>query len=369
MPCVASATHAPGSALSSPPPPPHPALSTHCRSVLSLDDDILMPCSTIEAGFARWRAAPQHLLGFYPRLLLPEAEGRQVLQARGNRKSQRRGKRGTGSGSGTGGGTGGSPPGEAAAAAVPVPPPVYRFEEFVFQAGQYNAILAGAAFMDSAALFPAYFSAAAAPARSLVDEVFNCDDILLNFVAANLSRAAASAAAAARAGDGDSSRRLGAAEVAEAEVLLPPVQLMRPQRRIDVSRLSGVGERCCRAGPGILGAVGFVFDLPACLPTTANCCCACRPQRGTSWMSPAPLPVLSPLPPYLQASATTRHVSRRRPTAAWPSSPSCLGAPRCRCSRFQLTMAAPQTATCGRLTACTYKRQVTAAICLHMTQH
>jgi hypothetical protein len=243
--------------------------------VLSLDDDILMPCSTIEAAFARWRAAPQQLLGFYPRLLLPEGDGQQALQARKKGKSRRRGKHvaGTGSGGSDESGAGGSGgTGEAAAAALPVQPaPVYHFEEFVFQTGQYNAILAGAAFMDSAALFPAYFSAAAAPARSLVDEVFNCDDLLLNFVAGNLSRAAATApaagAAVAEARDGDGSRRLGAAEEA-AEVLLPPVQLMRPQRRIDLSRMSGVGECCCQAEPW--GAC-ILKARSACLPTTANC--------------------------------------------------------------------------------------------------
>lgn len=37
--------------------------------------------------------------------------------------------------------------------------------------GAYNTILAGAAFMDSATFFPAYFSQATAPARALVDEV------------------------------------------------------------------------------------------------------------------------------------------------------------------------------------------------------
>lgn len=55
-----------------PPPRPCPPPGS---SVLSLDDDILMPCTTVEAAFAAWRAAPQRLLGFYPRLLLPERPG------------------------------------------------------------------------------------------------------------------------------------------------------------------------------------------------------------------------------------------------------------------------------------------------------
>ncbi|KAL4422923.1 hypothetical protein ABPG75_009120 [Micractinium tetrahymenae] len=148
---------------------PDPELSF--RSVLSLDDDILMPCSTVEAAFAAWRSQPQRLLGFYPRLLLPEQPGG---------------------------------------------PPVYQFEEFVFEKGAYNTILAGAAFMDAHTFFPLYFADATAPARALVDEVFNCDDLLLNFVVANWTAHS------------------------EAE-LSAPAQLMRPRRRLDLSRLSGVG--------------------------------------------------------------------------------------------------------------------------------
>lgn len=44
-------------------------------SVLSLDDDILIPCTTIESTFARWRTAPQQLAGYYPRLLVPPEGG------------------------------------------------------------------------------------------------------------------------------------------------------------------------------------------------------------------------------------------------------------------------------------------------------
>ncbi|EFN51907.1 hypothetical protein CHLNCDRAFT_54762 [Chlorella variabilis] len=160
------------------------------RSVLSLDDDILIPCTTIESTFARWRTAPQQLAGYYPRLLVPP-EG----------------------GSGA---------------------PVYQFEEFVFQQGAYNTILAGAAFMDSATFFPLYFSSSTAPARALVDEVFNCDDLLLNFVVANWTAGQAKATGAGPAAAG------GTGE-GGASAMMPPVQLVRPERRIDISRLSGVG--------------------------------------------------------------------------------------------------------------------------------
>ena len=42
------------------------------RAVLSLDDDIMMPCADIERGFAAWRRAPHKIVGFYPRLITEE---------------------------------------------------------------------------------------------------------------------------------------------------------------------------------------------------------------------------------------------------------------------------------------------------------
>lgn len=45
---------------------------------MSLDDDIMLPCSDLERGFALWRAQPHRMVGFYPRLI----EG-QPLQFRG----------------------------------------------------------------------------------------------------------------------------------------------------------------------------------------------------------------------------------------------------------------------------------------------
>lgn len=69
--------------------------------MLSLDDDILLPCADVEAGFARWRSAPHQLVGWYPRLLLPAGAGVD------------------------GGGAGGQGLGQG--------PPTYRFEPAVFE--------------------------------------------------------------------------------------------------------------------------------------------------------------------------------------------------------------------------------------------
>jgi hypothetical protein len=162
------------------------------RAVLSLDDDILVPCADVEAAFATWRRHPARLVGFYPRLAEPDAPGGPLRYH-----------------------------GEPAAAAR----------------GRYNLVLAGAAFMDADAFFPAYWAPALAPARALVDELRNCDDLLMNFVAGNASRAA---------GGGG-------------------VRYVRPSRRVDVSGLSGVGishdearfvagaDACLAAFPALFG--------------------------------------------------------------------------------------------------------------------
>ena len=37
--------------------------------MLSLDDDILLPCADVEAAFAAWRESPTTMVGFFPRLI------------------------------------------------------------------------------------------------------------------------------------------------------------------------------------------------------------------------------------------------------------------------------------------------------------
>jgi hypothetical protein len=86
------------------------------RAVLSLDDDIIMPCSDLERGFAAWRTQPRRLVGFFQRLI----EGT---------------------------------------------PLVFRGERHSIERGLYNSVLTGAAFMDTETAFPAYWAPAVGPAR------------------------------------------------------------------------------------------------------------------------------------------------------------------------------------------------------------
>ncbi|KAL6005903.1 Glucosamine inositolphosphorylceramide transferase 1 [Asimina triloba] len=108
------------------------------RAVLELDDDILMSCNDLERAFRVWREHPDRIVGFYPRLL----EGS---------------------------------------------PLQYRDERYARKRKSYNAILTGAAFMDSEYAFKRYWSKEAREGRSIVDQYFNCEDVLMNFLFANAS--------------------------------------------------------------------------------------------------------------------------------------------------------------------------------------
>lgn len=113
---------------------PDPEIKT--KAVFELDDDIMMTCDDVERGFKAWREHPDRLVGFYPRLI---------------------------DGS----------------------PLKYRNERYARSRKGYNMILTGAAFMDSDTAFSKYWSKESEPGRAMVDKLFNCEDILMNFILAN----------------------------------------------------------------------------------------------------------------------------------------------------------------------------------------
>jgi hypothetical protein len=143
------------------------------RGVLSLDDDLRLPCVDIERAFASWRSSPSSLTGFVARLAEVSTS------------------------------------------------PRYQTEPEAVAKGWYNIILTGAAFIDSRIAFGAFWSDSKPmqQARALVDQVFNCDDILMNFVVSNMTV-----------------QRVGKKGKKQGSVLF-----VRPSRRLDVSFLSGVG--------------------------------------------------------------------------------------------------------------------------------
>jgi hypothetical protein len=110
------------------------------KAVFELDDDIMMTCDDVERGFKAWRENPSRMVGYYPRLI----DGA---------------------------------------------PLKYRNERYARSRNGYNMILTGAAFMDNELAFAKYWSPdpATSQARAVVDELFNCEDILMNFVLANQS--------------------------------------------------------------------------------------------------------------------------------------------------------------------------------------
>ncbi|KAL0874890.1 hypothetical protein Bca101_024595 [Brassica carinata] len=130
------------------------------RAVLELDDDIMMSCDTIEKGFRVWREHPERLVGYYPRFVDETM--------------------------------------------------TYSAEKFARSHKGYNMILTGAAFMDVGFAFGLYQSEKARLGREFVDEQFNCEDVLLNFLYANVSG------------------------------LVKAVEYVRPSLAIDTSKFSGV---------------------------------------------------------------------------------------------------------------------------------
>ncbi|GAB4816109.1 hypothetical protein N2152v2_003155 [Parachlorella kessleri] len=169
---------------------PDPLLKT--RAVLELDDDILMWCSDLERGFAAWRRHPGALVGYYPRQLTTQ-------------------------------------------------PPDYRGEKRVFRERAYNGILTGAAFMDAELAFGLYWAAGNAAGREVVDRLFNCEDILMNFVLAAHSRTNHSTSPASSSRDGHAAGSLDSMDTTSSRSPQPTVLYVRPRRRLDVSQLSGVG--------------------------------------------------------------------------------------------------------------------------------
>lgn len=163
---------------------PDPLISTD--AVLSLDDDTLLWCSDIEAGFKEWQRTPDALVGFIPRLIEVPSDG------------------------------------SSTSAKVH-----YLGEREAYQRGQYNTILTGAMFYN-VALMSEYWDLKGFPAmgRSVVDKIGNCEDILMNYIAA------------ARIGrQRDEEKRKNGSYETPKQV----VKYVRARRRLDVSQLTSVG--------------------------------------------------------------------------------------------------------------------------------
>jgi len=152
------------------------------RAVLSLDDDILLPCGDVERAFATWRERPELIVGWYPRFFYAD-----IMREKGVWKKRM----------------------------------TYLGEPEAIDRGKYNLVLTGAAFFDARRPLGAYWAPALTEARDMVDQLRNCDDLLMNFVVANLTL-----------------RDKGAGSGGLAPQV---VQYLRPTRRLDLSHFSGAG--------------------------------------------------------------------------------------------------------------------------------
>ncbi|OIW16680.1 hypothetical protein TanjilG_28737 [Lupinus angustifolius] len=98
---------------------------------------MIRTCDDVERGFNVWRQHPDCIVGFYPRLI----DGGRLKYG----------------------------------------------EKYVRKHNEYNMILTGAAFIDSQLAFKSYWSEERKQGREMVDKLFNCEDVLLNYLYANTS--------------------------------------------------------------------------------------------------------------------------------------------------------------------------------------
>lgn len=174
------------------------------RAVLSLDDDIILQCADVESAFAEWRRYPEGLAGFHPRLL-----------------------------SGNPGG--------------------YLDEQETLTAGKYNALFTGAVFMDAEKWFKEYWSVGNVKGRSVVDSIFSCEDILMNFIISNASSSSgASSLSSSSRGNSNNDPADGVLE--DPFGSMSPLRYVRPHRRLDLTTAAGIGSsykgRGARGGGG-----------------------------------------------------------------------------------------------------------------------
>jgi hypothetical protein len=205
-----------------------PLVST--QAVLSLDDDTLMLCQDVENGFEEWKMNRNHLVGFFPRLVVENEKS--LLKSR--RRSWRRGR------------------------VAPITSQRFQYlgEREAYKRGEYNMMLTVAMFYH-VDLMEEYWRPVGFPAagREIVDRVSNCEDILMNYIAAG--------------------RLLTQQDrILHSTAVEPAVKYVRPLRRLDLSKLTSVGishhaaahlakrERCLSEFSQYINRHGLVGKYP-----------------------------------------------------------------------------------------------------------
>ena len=118
---------------------PDPSIKTDY--VLTLDDDLFIPCVDLIRAFRSSLRGDGLLVGFFPRLLSSDAHNDTLI---------------------------------------------FRNEAISISKGAYDAVLTGAAFIP-ASLLELYWNPSLRKAREVVDRLGNGEDILMNYVASNAS--------------------------------------------------------------------------------------------------------------------------------------------------------------------------------------
>lgn len=156
---------------------PDPLITTD--AILEVDDDVLMLCADLENGFRAWKQKGGDIMvGFFPRLITTH------------------------------------------------PTAQYLGEKTVFGTGQYSAMITAGEFLHRK-YFEIYWSEKLTPARMLVDELFNGEDILMSFIVANEEYNRATSSSSISSSD--------------THIVKSIAHFVRPRRRLDISWLTSVG--------------------------------------------------------------------------------------------------------------------------------
>ena len=110
----------------------------------------------------------------------------------------------------------------------------YLGEKTVFGTGHYSAMITAGEFLHKK-YFDIYWSERLLPARKLVDELFNGEDILMSFIVAN-EQYNRDITTTSDSGMGDSSGGINTIDIVK-----PSAYFVRPRRRLDISWLTSVG--------------------------------------------------------------------------------------------------------------------------------
>lgn len=142
--------------------------NTRTEAILSVDDDMRIPCDELSLSFEVWRNSPRNLIGFMPRLhvAIPNHPAQSLRANQNDGDKPKESKEQTGIYSNV--------------------YYAYRCWWKVWARGEYSMILTKAAILHHD-FFHAYFNILPKTVFTYIDDRRNCEDIAMQFLASNMT--------------------------------------------------------------------------------------------------------------------------------------------------------------------------------------